>query len=211
MSDLVFYTNPMSRGQIVRWMLEEIGVDYEQHILPWGKEGSASADYRAINPMSKVPAIVHDGRVVTEAAAIGFYLADTFADAKLGPSSDDERAAYYRWTLFAAGPVEQAVTARSMGWEVGDDPQRQGMVGFGSYDRTMDVLESHLSACHYVCGDRFTMADCYVGSQVMWGLAFGTMPKRPAFETYADRVRQREACKKAKAIDEALIAKMQSN
>ncbi len=205
MAEIVFYTNPMSRGQIVRWMLEEIGAGYDEQLLEWGPEGLASARYRAINPMMKVPAIVHDGQIVTEAAAIGLYLADVFPDRELGPR-EEERADYYRWTLFCAGPLEQAVTANAMGWAA--PPERQGMLGFGSFERTIDALEDHLNGRHYVCGDRFTMADCYVGSHVDWGLAFGTMPERAAFKTYRQRLREREAYKAAKARDNALIEQM---
>ncbi|OXS99471.1 glutathione S-transferase [Notoacmeibacter marinus] len=208
MSKIVFYTNPMSRGQIARWMLEEAGVDYNEQILAYGPAGMAGETYRKINPMAKVPAIVHDGRVVTEAAAIGLYLADVFADRRLGPT-DDERAAYYRWVLFSAGPLEQAITSRAMGWDVPDDPQKQGTLGFGSYERTIDALEDHLNGRHYVCGDRFTMADCYVGSHIDWGIAFGTIPERAAFKTYQQRLRKREAYRKAKARDQALIEQMQ--
>ncbi|MCP1198160.1 glutathione S-transferase family protein [Notoacmeibacter sp. MSK16QG-6] len=199
----------MSRGQIARWMLEEVAVDYDEHILAYGPTGMAADDYRRINPMAKVPAIAHGEKIVTEAAAIGLYLADVFQDRRLGPM-DDERAAYYRWVLFCAGPLEQAVTSRAMGWEVPDDPQKQGMLGFGNFERTIDALEDHLSGRHYVCGDRFTMADCYVGSHVDWGLSFGTIPERAAFKTYIERIREREAYKNAKARDQALIEQMKT-
>lgn len=206
---IVFYTNPMSRGQIARWMLEEIGEAYREELLAWGPSGSASQAYRAINPMMKVPAIVHDGQVVTEAAAIGLYLADVFHDRQLGPRPD-ERADYYRWILFCAGPLEQAVTSRAMGWEVPQEGRMQGMLGFGSFERTVDTLDAHLAGRDYVCGDRFTMADCYVGSHVDWGLSFGTLPDRPSFRAYQQRLQEREAYRKAKARDQALIEQAQT-
>ncbi|ETX16231.1 glutathione S-transferase [Roseivivax halodurans JCM 10272] len=209
MSGIDFYTNPMSRGQIARWMLEEIGQPYVEHLLDWGPEGTASAGYRAVNPMMKVPCIVHEDAVVTEAAAIGLYLAHRFPEAELGPRGD-EIAPYYRWILFSAGPVEQAVTARAMGWEVPGDRQKQGMLGFGSFERTVDALAGQLEGRDYVCGDRFTMADCYVGAQVDWGLNFGTLPERDAFVTYAERVRARPASKKARARDTELIEAAQA-
>ena len=207
MANVIFYTHPMSRGQIARWMLEEVGIGYEEQVLEWGPAGSSSSSYRAINPMMKVPAIVHDGQIVTEAAAIGLYLADVFPERELGPRND-ERADYYRWILFCAGPLEQAVTSRAMGWEVPDDRQKRGMLGFGSYDRAVDTLEHHLSGRHYVCGARFTMADCYVGSHIDWGLAFGTLPERAAFKTYIERLRERDGYRKAKARDGLLIEQM---
>ncbi|HRE36661.1 MAG TPA: glutathione S-transferase, partial [Sphingopyxis terrae] len=106
--DLIFYTNPMSRGQIVRWMLEEVGAPYQTQILGYD-DSMKGADYLAINPMGKVPAIVHRGKVVTECAAICAYLADAFPDAGLAPPLE-ARADYYRWLFFAAGPLETAVT-----------------------------------------------------------------------------------------------------
>ena len=99
--DLIFYTNPMSRGQIVRWMLEEVGAPYEPRILDYGTTMKDTA-YLAVNPMGKVPAIVHDGKVVTECAAICAYLADAFPAAGLAPDPAD-RADYYRWLFFTAG------------------------------------------------------------------------------------------------------------
>lgn len=207
MADVDFYTNPMSRGQIARWALHEAGADYEQHLLEYG--GSMkNADYLAINPMGKVPAIVRGKDVVTECAAIGAYLADAYPEAGLAPKHD-ERADYYRWMFFAAGPVEQAVVARSMGWSLPED--KQAMAGFGSYDMVVDVLDDFLQGRDYVCGDRFTMADVYFGSQIIWGVAFGSLPKRDAFTIYADRLTTREAYEAGKAIDNNLIGKMQGS
>jgi glutathione S-transferase len=199
---MIFYTNPMSRGQIARWALEEVGADYEQRLMGYGTS-MKDADYLAVNPMGKVPAIVHDGQVVTECAAICAYLAETFPQAGLGPTAA-ERAQYYRWLFFAAGPVEQAVLARSMGWDV--PVEKQATAGFGSFDLTIDTLAGHLSHHDYVCGARFTGADIYVGSHVLWGLEFGSIPTRPELEAYAARLRQRSAYQKAKAIDTTLIA-----
>ncbi len=198
---LVFYTNPMSRGQIVRWALEEAGAAYETVILEYGGSIKEPA-YLAINPMGKVPAIRHEGRTVTEAAAICAWLAEAFPQAGLAPTAA-ERADYHRWMYFAAGPLEQAVTARSMNWPV--TAGQKAMIGFGSYDDTIDTAELAVSQGEHICGDRFTMADVYFGSQIEWGLAYGTIPKRPAFEAYAARLAEREAYRRARAIDGALI------
>ena len=116
MAELTFYTNPMSRGQTIRWMLEEVGEPYDTEILDYGTTMKAEP-YLAINPMGKVPAIRHDGKVVTEVAAICCYLADAFPAAGLAPDPAD-RADYYRWMFFTSGPVEAAFTAKAMGWEV---------------------------------------------------------------------------------------------
>ena len=201
MADYTFFTNPMSRGQIVRWALHEAGADYDTQFVDWQDKPQALLD---ANPMGKVPTLVHHhnghDHVVTECAAICHYLAAMQAP-DLTPKAE-ETADYFRFLFFTAGPVEQAITAHSMGWKPSDEQER--MAGFGSYERTVDTLEKLLSDRAYVCGDRFTMADVYVGSQAIWGTQFGTLPGREAIVAYADRCRQREAYKEAKAIDEQL-------
>lgn len=206
MSKIDFYTNPMSRGQIVRWALHEVGAEYDQHILEYGTT-MKSPEYLAINPMGKVPAIVHDGHVVTECAAICAYLTDAFPDCGLKPT-EVERASYFRWMFFAAGPVEAAITNHSAGFDPAPDKER--MFGYGSYDRVIDALDAQFSENDYVCGDRFTGADLYVGSQVIWGMLFGSMPKREALLRYSDRLTARPAYTEAKAIDAGLIAAAQA-
>ncbi len=208
MADLTFYTNPMSRGQIVRWALHEAGADYDTVILDYGTTMKA-AEFLGVNPMGKVPAIVHQGRTVTEAAAICAYLAEAFPKAGLAPSSDDERADYYRWLFFAAGPLEQAITAHTV-LKVDPTTEQRAMVGFGSYDDAVEALAGMLANRDYVCGERFTMADVYIGSQVGWGVEFGTLPKRPEFDAYTARVQARPAYREAKEIDGKLIADMQA-
>lgn len=205
-ADLTFYTNPMSRGQIARWMLEEVGAPYDTHILDYGTSMKDAA-YLAVNPMGKVPAIVHGGRVVTECAAICAYLADAFPDAKLAPALTD-RADFYRWLFFTAGPVEQAITAKHFGIEPTEEQQR--MAGFGSLAAALDALEGAVAGKAFVAGDHFTAADVYVGSQIDWGLQFGTIESRPAFEAYVAPLRERAAYKRAKDIDNGLIAEMQA-
>ncbi len=200
-SPITFYTNPMSRGQIARWALHEAGADYDQKIIAYDGE-MKSADYLAINPMGKVPAIVHNGKIVTECAAICAYLADTFPDAGLAPTSE-ERADYFRWLFFAAGPIEQAVMDRNL--ELSPTAEQERSAGYGSYDRAMDVLDEMLQSRQYVCGDRFTMADVYVGSQVDWGLQFKSFPERDSFVAYAERLRSRNIYKESKAVDAALM------
>jgi glutathione S-transferase len=201
MSELIFYTNPMSRGRIVRWALEEAGVHYEVRVLDYA-ESMKGDEYLAVNPMGKVPAIEHKGKVVTECAAICAYLADAFPEAKLAPPLDD-RADYYRWLFFAAGPVEHAVTNNSAGFVPGEERAR--MFGYGSYDLAIDTLEKAVSTSDYIAGDAFTMADVYVGSQVIWGQQFGSIPKRDAFAAYADRLTARAAYIRAGAADDALM------
>jgi glutathione S-transferase len=203
---LTFYTNPMSRGRIIRWMLEEVGQPYETVILDYAST-MKGPEYLAINPMGKVPAIRHGDAVVTESAAICAYLADVFPQAKLGPANNQERARYYRWMFFAAGPIEAAANAKAMGWTASEDKER--MLGFGSMNHVLNALEFALKDTQYIAGDRFTAADVYFGSHIMWGTQFGTLEKRPAFEPYMARLHNRPAAVRAREIDDALIAAAQ--
>jgi glutathione S-transferase len=199
--ELVFYTNPMSRGRIVRWMLEEVGQPYRTELLNYGTTMKA-ADYLAINPMGKVPALRHGDTVVTEGAAICCYLADAFPEAGLAPAPGDRlRGPYYRWLFFAAGPLDAAVTNRALGFEVPAD--RKVMAGYGSLADVVAALEGALDGREYLVGERFSAADVYVGSHIGWGMAFGTLDKRPAFERYFERLAARPAAVRAREIDDA--------
>jgi glutathione S-transferase len=202
--ELVFYTNPRSRGRIVRWMLEEVGQPYRTELLEYGTT-IKSPEYLAMNPMGKVPALRHGDAVVTEGAAICCYLADAFPDAGLAPAPGDRlRGPYYRWMFFAAGPLEMAATNKAFGFEV--PAERKGMAGYGSLADVLSVLEAALSRSAYLVGDRFTAADLYVGAHIGWGMSFGTIEKRPAFERYFARISTRPAARRAREIDEALVA-----
>jgi glutathione S-transferase len=201
--ELVFYTHPMSRGRIVRWMLEELGVPYRTEVVDYGPPRQTPA-FRALNPMGKVPVISHGGMIVTECAAICAYLADAFPERKLAPSPGSKaRGPYYRWLFFAAGPIEAAATDKALGVVV--PPEREGMVGYGSLDRVVGTLEHALAARNYIAGDSFTAADVYVGSHLAWGLQFGTLPKKAAFERYLGGLLSRPAALRAKEIDDALV------
>lgn len=203
MSDMIFYTNPMSRGRIVRWMLEEIGCNYKTEVIEHGPAMKAP-DYLAINPMGKVPALSHHGKVVTETPAILAYLADAFPEAGLAPPAA-ERQAYYRWLFFAAGPLEAAVTDKNLGWAVPED--KRGMVGYGSYEQTVDVLAAAVSEGKYLAEGKFSAVDIFIGSHIIWGTQFGSLPQRPEFEAYKKLVSGREAYQRANELDDALPAK----
>lgn len=201
---LTFYTNPMSRGRIIRWMLEEVGQPYETVVLDYATT-MKGPDYLAINPMGKVPAIKHGDVVVTEAAAICAYLADAFPQAKLAPPSGSKlRGPYYRWLFYGAGPVEAMASNQALGVVVPDD--KRGMVGYGSREQVIDTLEYAVSQGEYLAGGSFTAADLYVGAQLGWGLQFGTIEKRPGIEAYVGRIFVRPAAIRAREIDDALIA-----
>ena len=204
MSDeLVFFTHPLSRGRIVRWMLEEIGRPYQTKILEFGHSMKAP-EYLAINPMGKVPALRHGETVITEAAAICLYLADAFPEAGLAPPPGSrERGPYYRWFFFGAGPLEAATTDKALGFEI--PVEREGLVGYGNLERTLAAIEGALYRGDYIAGDHFTAADVYVGSHIGWGMAGGGIDKRPAFERYWAMLSARPAAIRAKAIDDALV------
>lgn len=208
MSDeLVFYSNPMSRGRIVRWMLEEVGQPYRTEVVAFGPPMKGAA-YRAINPMGKVPALKHGDMVVTECAAICAYLADAFPQAGLAPEPGSKlRGPYYRWLFFGAGPTEASVTNKALGFVV--PAERSGMCGYGSFGDVMDTLEIAVSNGDYLLGDHFSAADVYLGAQISWGLQFGSMERRPAFEAYAKRLQARPAAIRANELDNALMPEQQ--
>jgi glutathione S-transferase len=197
MSGMIFYTNPQSRGSTVRFMLEELGVPYETVILDY--EGAMKTpEYLAINPMGKVPAITHNGHVVTECAAICAYLADAFPDAGLAPPMR-ERADYYRWLFFAAGPVESAIMDKYRKLE--PDAEQQRMIGYGTFDRAMAAMDAAVSRSTWIAGEKFSAADVYAGSQIDWPMQFGMVTPTPALAAYVERLRARPGYVRAKAID----------
>ena len=201
--DLVFYTNPMSRGRIVRWMLDEVGRPYQTELMDFAGNAK-SPEYLAINPMGKVPAIKHGDTVVTECAAICAYLADAFPQAGLAPSHGSKlRGPYYRWLFFGAGPIEQSVAFQAMKIDV--PPEQRGTVGFGSHSDVLNALDGALQGREYLAGDSFTAADLYIGSHLGWGMDFGTLEKRPVFEAYVARLQARPAAMRANQIDDALM------
>lgn len=202
--ELVLYTNPQSRGRIARWMLEEVGQPYRVEVLDYATTMKAPA-YLAINPMGKVPALRHGAAVVTETPAICAYLADAFPQAGLAPPpSDRMRAPYYRWLFFAAGPAEAAASNKAMGFVV--PPERERMMGYGRITLVIDTLEAAISQSDYLAGSTFTAADLYVGSHLGFGMMFGMIEKRPAFERYWQRLSARPACVRARELDDALAA-----
>jgi glutathione S-transferase len=201
--ELVFYTNPMSRGRIVRWMLEEVGQPYRTEVMDYGALKSPA--YLAVNPMGKAPAIRHGEVVVTETAAICAYLADAFPEAGLAPPhADRRRGPYYRWLFFGAGPLEAAVTNRALGVEPGLDQRR--MVGYGCLADVLGALEASVDGRAHLAGDRVSAADLYIGAHLAWGMSIGAIEKRPAFERYVEGLQDRPAAVRAREIDDALIA-----
>lgn len=198
MSDLVLYSNKMSRGRIAHWMLEELSIPYQIKWVDFGPR-MKSKTYTAINPMGKVPALVHGEAIVTETPAILTYLADTFSEKNLiPPQGSPERAAFYRWMFFIAGPLEAAASAKFMGWS---PPEKTpagtpaiGFLGYGSLELTLSTLESHLAKNVYVCGKQFTAADVYLASHLHFSMMIAkTIDQRATFTEYVNRLNKRPA------------------
>ena len=191
MADITFYTNPMSRGRIVHWLLEELGVPYDMRVLDFEKREHKAPEYLKINPMGKVPAVVHRGVVVTEAAAICLYLADAHPQAGLAPALDDpERGTYVRWFFFGAGCVEPAIVDKLF---ARPPVERQSALGYGSYEDTLNALDVALTPGPFILGSRFSAVDVYVGSQIQWGLMVKGLDPRPAFDRYMQQIAARPA------------------
>ncbi len=204
-SALTLYTNKLSRGRIVHWMLEELGEPYEVEWIEFGRE-MKKADYLAINPMGKVPALKHGDAIITETPAILTYLADTFPEKGLIPAPGSAaRADFYRWLFFTAGPLEQATIATRLGWEA---PQLtpmgtpgRGFIGYGNLKLTLNAIEAHLSQHAYICGDQFTAADIYLASHLSFGIHYTkAYPTRPVFDSYINKINQRPAKQRVDAI-----------
>lgn len=196
MKDLIFYTHPNSRGRTVRWMLEECGADYETHFLTYNDTMKAP-DYLEINPMGKVPALVHQGKVVTEQAAIVTYLADIFPEKKLAPQN---RADYYRWLFFIAGPLEAAIVDRMLSLDI--KPEMQTSIGYGTLELTVKTLENWLENRTYIAADHFTAADCLAVTACFYFLKTGFI-KSEILSAYCAHHMQRPAYQTAMAIDDA--------
>lgn len=187
MSELVLFTNSMSRGNTVDLLLKILDVPYKRIELGYGAD-MHTAEYLAINPMAKVPALVDGDAVVTETAAICLYLADKFIEKGLAPAlNDPKRADYYRWFLFTAGPIESAFTINNLGIQLDEEQQKSS--GFGSVERTMACLEMGLnSAKPFICGEQFTAVDVYVGAFVMFLVKYQIMETTPAMQKYLDNL-----------------------
>ena len=202
---IAFYHNPQSRGRIVHWMLEEVNAPYEIKVVDFDKKEHKSPDYLAINPMGKIPAIVHRNTVVTESAAICAYLADAFPSAGLAPALDDpQRGTYLRWLFFGAGCVEPAIIDHMFSRP---PPSRPAAMGYGNYADTLNTLETAVSPGPFILGERFSAADVYLGSAIGWGVATKAIEPRPAFGAYLGRVCSRPAYQRSMAQNEALTPK----
>lgn len=202
---LILYHIAPSRSSIVRWMLEEIGEPYELRVLSMDKGEHRQAAYLAVNPMGKVPALEHDGVLITEVSAICCYLADAFPKAGLAPPiGDPRRGPYLKWMFFGPSCIEPAVIDRA--FKRAQEPPR-GTLGYGDFDTVMDVVAQAVTPGPYLLGDAFSAADIVIGSQLRWGMMFGLIPQRPEFLPYVERLNGRAALQRATALDAELKAK----
>jgi len=202
MSNLTLYHAAPSRSSIVHWMLEEVGEPYDIHLLSLKKGENRAADYLAVNPMGKVPALRHGDTVITEAAAICAYLADAFPQAKLNvPVGDPRRGPYLKWLFFGPSCIEPAIMDRTFP-RVGTPPR--AALGYGDYDTVIEVVAAAVRAGPYILGEQFTAADVVIGSGLRFGMMFKGLPERPEFVAYAGRCAERPAAKRASMKDQEL-------
>lgn len=198
---LRFYSNPMSRARIVHWMLQECDAEYETITLDFGPP-MKTAQYLALNPMGKVPALQHGDTVITETAAVLAYLAELYPEKQLAPAiGSPERGSYLRWLFFVAGPVEAVTTAKTEGWLNGQTYQQAQTAGFGRFEDVVASLQQAVRGKQYVCGTHFTAADLYLASYLGWSMQQGTLPKLPEFSAYALPLLARPASARADALD----------
>ena len=206
MQKLTLYTNPHSRGGMVRWMLEECGADYDTVAVAFGAEIKAPA-YRAINPMGKVPALAHGDTVLTESLAIITWLAEHYPDkALIPPAGSDARGEYYRWLCFALH-LEYAAVDRWRGVE--NNAEQRKAIGYGDFDTAFAVLQERLRGREYLIGDRFSALDLYYSGLLAWLIhRVQVLPAESVYLDYMNRHLARPAHQRAIALDEALLAEM---
>jgi len=199
---ITLYHHPFSRAAGVVWMLEEVGVDYELHFVDILKGGQKEPSILALNPMGKLPIVTDGELVVTEAAAIGLYLADRYAPGRLAPKLDaPERGTYLRWSFFAPSVVEPGSLAKTSGWSF-----KEGQAGWGNYEAMLKAMEHAISGREFILGDQFSMADVIFGGTLRFMLRFKMLEDRAAFTDYVDRLGQRPALKRADQRNAAIIA-----
>ena len=200
---VLFFHAPNSRSAGTRVLLEELGADYELHLLDLKKNEQRSAAFLAVNPMGKVPAIVHDGVLVTEQGAVYTYLADLYADAGLAPAFDDpQRGAYLRWLFFYGSSFEPALIDKAMKRE----PAPPATSPYGDYDTMLKTLFDQLERGPWLLGDRFTAADVLWGTALRWTTMFKLVPETPVVQAYIERVGSRPAAVRAAKADADLVA-----
>jgi glutathione S-transferase len=201
--NLTLFHAPNSRSCAARVLLEELGVPYDLHVLNLKKNEQRAPAYLAVNPMGKVPAIVHDDALVTEQPAIFIYLADLFPEAGLAPALGAPlRGPYLRWLAFYGSSFEPAINDAAMKRE----PAPPTMCPYGDFDTMLATLTRQLRAGPYLLGERFSAADVLWGTALGWITMFKLVPELPEIMAYIDRVSSRPAARRAAAADAQLAA-----
>lgn len=200
---VTFHHAPNSRSGGTRALLEELGVEYDLHVLNFSKNEQRQPAYMAVNPMGKVPAIEYLGQLVTEQPAVFIFLADLYADKGLAPSMDDPlRGPYLRWMVFYGACFEPALVDRSMQRE----PAKPSTCPYGDFDTMFNTLVSQLEPGPYMLGERFSALDVLWGNALNWTTLFKLVPELPVIRAYIDRVLSRPGIKRAAALDAELAA-----
>ncbi|RZL02939.1 MAG: glutathione S-transferase [Rubrivivax sp.] len=200
---ITFYHSPQSRSAGVLVLLEELNADYETFALNLKLGEQRQADYLAINPMGKVPAIVHAGAVVTEQSAIYQYLADLYPEAGLAPQMGSPlRGPFLRWLAFYGASFEPAVVDRSLK----HPPAPASNCPYGDFDTMLKTLTDQLAKGPYILGEQFSAADVLWANALRWTTMFQLVPLTPLIQVYIDRVTSRPAAARAAAKDAQLLA-----
>jgi glutathione S-transferase len=198
---ITLYHHPYSRASGVVWALEEIGESYELAFVDIMKGEQKTGKVVALNPMGKIPVLVDGDAVVTEAAAIGLYLADRYASGKLAPRLDDpRRGTYLRWALFAPSVIEPGALARTSGWEF-----KPSQAGWGDFEAMVKTMESAVAKGPFLLGDMFSMADVVFGGTVRYMLRFKLLAPNATLGAYVDRLDARPALQRADARNAAVM------
>jgi glutathione S-transferase len=200
---LVFFHAPNTRSAGTRILLEELGAPHELRVLNMKAGEQREAAYLAVNPLGKVPAIVHDGVLVTEQGAIFIYLADLFPEAGLAPAIGDPlRGSYLRWLVYYGSSFEPAVVDRAMK----RDPAPASTSPYGDFDTMLNTLVEPIRKGPYLLGERFSAADVLWGTALRWTTMFKLVPELPEIKAYVARVCERPAFVRASAKDAELAA-----
>jgi glutathione S-transferase len=190
---ITLFHAPRTRSSRFVWLLEEIGEPYEiEYVTIAGREGRHPKNP---HPHGKVPALVHDGELVVESAAIALYLSDAFPAADLGPKVGEKgRADYVSWIAYYAGDIEPAMVAKATEWV-----SPVGMTGWCSFEDMEARIAARLEAGPWMLGDKFSTVDILVGSLLQW--AAKMFPERPCYEAFKARFSERPALARAMAKD----------
>ena len=200
---LTFFHSPNTRSAGVRILLEELGVPYDLHVLNMKAGEQRQADYLKVNPMGKVPAVLHGDTLVTEQVALYIYLPDVFPAAGLSPAlTDPLRGAYLRWIAYYGSCFEPAVIDHFMK----RDPAPPQMCPYGDFDTMLNTLVGQLEKGPYILGDRFSAADLLWGLSLNWMTSFKLVPELPVVMDYIGRIKARPSFAKVSEADAKLAA-----